>query len=560
MEEDIKDIVRLLVGTCMHDDCGMSLMLPKTFYKYGAILLHGPKDAYVGFVCPECERTTLIKHDLVSFNEIKSLFVSSQDSFVSTSKSLKYWSFPYTLEQHEDHESLYTLNLTYLLHDKMPVVSEIDVRVALRKSGDDEPAPLPEGYCSYGFGDPAIGPVIALWWYAETEIEKLVDLENETRLKVFPRYFPNNPLIERSDDFVFSFYLSPDYEEQQREAIGAVDGNPRSRIKRSIYRNLHYLNILDTLVQQQPVDDGQSRILIDTPEDLGGVTAMTMPVHEMPDAQDEDGIRERLRILDHLWDHFADRDIQHLISRNAAKFASQYPSLCRRTDFSFELLWRLKEEQLKRISHYIWKESLSSQRYALYKEGASWSLVFDGKKIRGLRGNGFKYIQYLVQHRGQQFSTDDLSLLDGTASNKTDHGYSYQEGLRTGEAINMSITLEVGDRETISEIKKELGTLYREKDIAEDNNDIGRREQIESEIDRYETYLKEYAEFMEHSKRFNNESKRTQLRIAKSVERAIKQLEKHNRKAYKHFIKAIHPINSFTLGYNPVEPIDWHIG
>ena len=556
MNEELENLIQLLTVTCKHDDCGAVFILPKASNKFGAVFLHGNEDGYVGFTCPECKRTSLIHQKMESFQALKGILLRQNAQASQDVGQLKYRSFPYTLEHIDGHERI--LNLSYGLYEKHQTVSEMDVLLSFRKSDGSPVDKLPDGYWSYGFGDPICGPVAMLCWYQENQIQELSEKENEAGLLVFPRYFPDNLLIDKADDFVYTYYLLTDQEQRQWEELALIEDNPVNAGKRAIFKNVHFLSVLDGMVRPSQDSNDRPRILRLTPVNLGGISTATLPTGEMPEGLDQKNAKERLRILDHLWDNFSERDIQHLLSRTATKFAVEYPRLSQRADFNFGLFWNLKESLVREISHYIWKEALSRQRYAIYNEGASWTLVFDGKKISGLRGNGFRYIQYLVQHRGRQIDVIELSQLDGVASGKTDRGYEYQEGLRTEGFDILGVSLEVGDKRAIREVKMEIDDLERQKEIAADMNDTGQVEIIDEQIAKLMAYLQEYIGLGEHGRQFNSESTKTQRRITKSVERAIKQLEKHDRLVYRHFITAINPINSFSLSYNPLKPIDWH--
>lgn len=553
--EDINELLSVMVAECHGENCRAKVFLPEAFKSFGAIFLHGRENGFVGFVCPTCRQTTLLLKEREAFERIKELFVcSSQDS---SQTLLRYRSFPYSLDDHQDSGRFYQLAYTKCAYDKEFSISEMDIRLDLRRNENDDPGELPSGYCSYGFGDRIMGPAATIWWYEEAQIPRLLEIEHETGAKVFPRYFPYAPLIEKADDFTFSYYLSPDFEQWQRASWKTAVVNPLNIYKRDIHKHIHYLNILDSMVQPADGDNGCG-VTIRTPEEMGGIA--TIPADGLPQTAEAGCEQERLRILDHLWDNFSERDVQSLLSRTSARFAAEYPRLSQRSDFSFALFWKLKEGLLGEISRYIWKESLSRQRYALYKDGASWTLVFDGKKISGLRGSGFKYIQYLVQHRGRQFSTEEISMLDGVTSGKADRSYENQEALRAVKAGSPDVSQKIGDRRVISNLKKALGDLCQEREQATENNDVGRLDKINEQITQYEEYLREYIGIGAHGRQFNNESKRTQRRITKSVERAVKQLEKYDLRVYRHFITAIHPINSFSLSYTPLEPLDWHAG
>ena len=183
---------------------------------------------------------------------------------------------------------------------------------------------------------------------------------------------------------------------------------------------------------------------------------------------------------------------------------------------------------------------LTNHHYLFRKEGPTWKIVFEGRPLKGLKGKGFLYIHFLVSNSPGVYRVADLADLDpakpdtGDLSNKS--SFSHQD-IHDSKARH-------DYREKYKELQEELGE-------AETNHDLGRREKVQRDMDllRHEIKI---------NKHFGNETQKARDRIAANIKRAIKEMKKWDIPAAQHFEKALKPIKSFNLSYEPDATVRWN--
>ena len=100
--------------------------------------------------------------------------------------------------------------------------------------------------------------------------------------------------------------------------------------------------------------------------------------------------------------------VHQYLNDNYFKFIHDYIELSARTDFSYGSFRNLQMQYLTELYEFAHKESLNDEQYAFFPEGDTWTIIFEGKALRGLSGSGFKYLHRLVSCPGRPFYTVDL--------------------------------------------------------------------------------------------------------------------------------------------------------
>ena len=175
-----------------HDNFNLSILL------YGAAFLVGPKFCYTGFTCPKCLNTIMLKSDnLTELQQIMTFFRgpngSHQYPFIRYHSSVIY--SPVQLDQLKPYN---IPTWTSPIDDN----TKGNFRSMLALYLEEEPD-LEQNYlCSYIYWDePPIGSFASVWWFKTDDIEALVKIENENRVRVFPRYVHKMAWYERYDYF-----------------------------------------------------------------------------------------------------------------------------------------------------------------------------------------------------------------------------------------------------------------------------------------------------------------------------------------------------------------------
>ena len=143
------------------------------------------------------------------------MFFGTKDTFYSEAQ-FRYHSFPYTFDYHKVKPSgIIDSNLIFF-HSDIRIFEEVEALMPDRYPLTG----LPEGYCSYFFGDQAIGPSMIVYWFHEDSIDGLVKQENETAQRIFPRYIAYDPIYLVIESFCWEYFLYPPVAEEIKEILG----------------------------------------------------------------------------------------------------------------------------------------------------------------------------------------------------------------------------------------------------------------------------------------------------------------------------------------------------
>lgn len=108
---------------------------------------------------------------------------------------------------------------------------------------ENEPTLGNEYLCSYIYDDKVLLKDFAsLWWFKPDQIEDLVRIENEHKIRVFPRYIYNMTWYERFDYFSWNYKLYLEY----LKDIRTDDIKPQKQLREIASRNNINLNGLYT--------------------------------------------------------------------------------------------------------------------------------------------------------------------------------------------------------------------------------------------------------------------------------------------------------------------------
>jgi len=241
-------------------------------------------------------------------------------------------------------------------------------------------------------------------------------------------------------------------------------------------------------------------------------------------------------------------------------FIKKYIELAQISYFSYALVWELKVEYLEQLHEQMHKEALLEAKYAFYPEGPTWTITFDGKTIRGLRGKGFKYIHYLVLKKFKDYSHTDLDPLDSKPAiyteqfedcfNKNDSN-PYQKKKKIIDYRDMA------DGKTLKDIKKEFKNIIEFLERAKRENNLIEIEMAQKEYDKFSTYYYEYLTQNGRSKKFKTKQKKIRDRIAKNMKEALDEIKKYDETIWSHFNDVLGGLYATSISYRPNPDIDW---
>ena len=421
------------------DRCGKTMEQSDfsiTMALYGGILLHGKDDGYLGITCanPECKKTILKRMDIKFLNKLKAyLFINEFRHHADENPIFKYRSFPYFTKPFDGIEDLFAGIARFELENAVNRVIERKSLIA------DYP---PDYYSTFDLGDFALGPAISIYWFKRKHLDQLCQLENESNIRIFPRFIIDDPLIQCIDELCWNHELAMDLYMEMKLPIPIYDvREPIS--KRKITNNFDFLNILDMR---------HNRDIYATLPNFGGFTVLNQgPVSSIARLSDgaphhatENQVPD-LKQLPHdlmcstLWENYENQYIQDLLDNMATDFITEYIKRNKEPNFTYEDAWSLKEKYLKEIYDYIVsrkkrpmiKQRLSEstrklmekidQQYPAFK-----SIVSVDKTIYEIK----KQFVTLSTHNDKSF---DILLLGDSGTGKELFARAYHEQSRPGK-------------------------------------------------------------------------------------------------------------------------------
>jgi len=457
-------------------------------------------------------------------------------------------------------------------------------------------------------------PFLTLWWFKDDQIDDLLKIENHEELRIFPRYIHKISEIENIEQFCWENHLYLNrLIKQKKEAEENID-----KLKEiAKQQNTSLQEILDAnfgvttpemveFMINQYVENEKERkvklsanfveILTDKPSPFE-LPIFNLSSYEFlwktPHPFEDKGVPRSLvdvdpaqfkkpkktfefdKIASEARGYFEKGYGLNFIGENYETFIKEYIELAQSSYFSYALVWELKEKYLKLLHEQMHKEDRSKARYAFYSEGPTWTITFDGKTLRGLRGKGFEYLHYLVLNKHKKLYHSELQQLGSTSENDFNDPnklinlpIDFEEGDEKKDSdfdqiIKRDIPIEMLDKRSFDELNDERNRLRKEVEEAKKNNDLVRKEKAEKEFEEFSSYLVECFGKKDINKKaririFKDGTKKTKDNIAVNINRALDRIKKDSLITRNHFKKALGSLYSDQLSYRPIEDIDWN--
>ena len=552
--------------------------------KHGVVFLAGLRDGYIGITCPDqgCLHTTIAKEDLATFRAIREELVQvGMPDFGFMSQPLRHHSFPLhtfsidLLQGKNPGLPCYSCGAVDL--DQGRALSEVEILIHAPSEDTEE---IPSLYCSYSANDLAIGPGLTLMWYRPQDIEKAIHLENETRRIAFPRYVIHDPTLESIDTFCNDHFITKmrwqemlqegvSHREGWREYLEGLDPHERQDLldRTQGEEPGTVIEVSETYKMQQNTKKSYDllEILTTFAHDMAKSMQAWRPEGDTTFAGDSKVRGMHQEVISYFNKGFG----KNFLEKNCLSFIQEYLEISNAVDFSLQKLDHLKKKFLEPLHGEMHREILATKQYAFYEEPPTWTIIFDGKPIRSLTGEGFRYLHYLVGHMNEGVTVHNLNHISGIpveALPSSDKHYEleYRNGVK-GEMAQDPLSDatsgdEIADEKYIRDLLKRKKELETEMEKTKDLNDLAEQEKISEEYEQIEAMIDEISK-PEGDKRgfrkFKDDTDKIRDRIGVSIKRAITQLMKNNQKAGAHFKEAVKPYSN-PLSYKPREEIKWH--
>ncbi|MCD6266441.1 MAG: sigma 54-interacting transcriptional regulator [Deltaproteobacteria bacterium] len=318
---------------------------------HGVIFLTGREDGYFGTVCPKCKKISLKKAEKKYIETLKGKLRQLSQADGSGEERLRYCSIPYKLDDYEGWLLKYGSPTITPLHDKSYFLELPDLHFF---PPSDDSIDVSESYTTYLPGEPNIGPAMVDWSFNKEFIDDLVDLENITRQKIFPRYIFYDESFEAINNFCWENHIKFEYVKFLNEyahppVVIEVSENP---LQKRAERNVDFLTILSTISSQpyNPLPSSFNPLALNVIQPFYGskfqkalndfntepqVNIMNGPSHE--------------DMIEEVWKNVNKEHIQETLSTLSNRFILEYIELARKIDFSCGTAWKLKESYLNEL-------------------------------------------------------------------------------------------------------------------------------------------------------------------------------------------------------------------
>jgi hypothetical protein len=470
-------------------------------------------------------------------------------------------------------------------------------------------------WCSFlpGFMPPVQPQSMAIW-FNRKDLLSLLEIENFHRMRVFPRYIPINSHYEKAEQLSASHSISlkiglgdigSDLDEvlsrlqQIKPLEGIIIGNLKyaeTSIKPETYGLHKIINELGTAGNQffldilttdptlfggtgiDPFSIFLRRVLkVDNPflDDSKPFT-LTNIDYEKIDNQDEE--EKHSASVKKIRDNSTTPAVQDWLTDNIDEFIVDYELISAYAGFSYAEIWRIIKRHVKRLSFHLDIELRKIAKYAFYKEGEYFTIIFNASDpVRIKEQIGLKYIHYLVLNRHEFVWSRHLENLGGIVvlpneeEVEDDDDLQYREGksggqfddLDTTELGNLSIRKDIDGLPDYKIDKKSIAvtlTLIKElKTRKKTERDFGKKAEIQKEIDFLNNYLGE-STANKKPQPFSTVSKQKKTAIGNSIKNSLKSLHDTDGgpPIANHFKKFLSSLYSDQLRYSPTPDIDWH--
>lgn len=556
-------------------------------FLYGIFFLIGNESGYAGITCPSCLKT--ITHEM-EIDRIK-LIRKNLSSLII----FDHYQFPLNLRY---HSSINYFPKTIQKFKKIPIrywntLLPTDLHI-LHNSLNQYICDLnlnDNFFCTYAFDDESpMGGHFSAAWLMKDWIDEFIKIENNISIKIFPRYMPQNTLINDIDRFCWNNHV---YLEYLKDKFHGVESNIDELKEWAKQNNKNFQEILDANpgIQTSSVVEFEKKQSVEYLEkERHKISTDFLSILASDPFPEEDPLKELWITINPFLDkqvpktldnfdftqyeksqkgpshdekatlvkeNFNKNFVQDFLYEHHIDFIKEYIELSGKIDFSLAAIWMLKENYLTRLYDHTRLGVLSEKRYSFYNEGPGWRIIFDGTPISPLTTRGFNYIHYLVSNKYNVYTIDELADLDGIET-ETKH-----RSLRSDPEISVSKPTKAAilDDQYIRELEDRI------KDLHIDINEAVRsadpllikeaNDKLEKDLEYYKKNVKKFGK-TKKSRSFSDNSTKNQRRIAKNIERCLNEIKKWNKDVYRHFHDALSPIDSYYQSYQPLQDIDWH--
>ncbi len=357
---------------------------------YGIFFLMGKESGYAGITCPSCLKTIIHEGEK---NQIESLR-ENVSSLVNIGNSehllnLRYHSsVSYFPQNIQSHKIVDIPNWgTALPHFDLDIMQ-------MELHGYIEDSDLYENhFCTYAFDDePPMGSFLSIGWFKRDWIEEFIQIETENSARIFPRYVPYSSLYEDIEQFCWDNHIYLNYLKDLQEKADSQIKQLKEIAKQN---NLDFQDILTAnpgILSQSVLEDVKNQFVESTkdrgsripadflsilisepsPVDLpflnkAPLNSFWKTIHPFRNQKIPKSLTNfDLTKFKKCQNRLSHKEMVEVVRANFRKaflqkplfilsnrFILEYIELTRKIDFSYAVVWQLKEKYLKLLHESI---------------------------------------------------------------------------------------------------------------------------------------------------------------------------------------------------------------
>jgi tetratricopeptide (TPR) repeat protein len=190
----------------------------------------------------------------------------------------------------------------------------------------------------------------------------------------------------------------------------------------------------------------------------------------------------------------------------------------------------------------------SAERNQFRREGAYWTVIYNGRLFRLKDSKGVRYLAQLIEKPNRELHVFDLIGAEPSDIGETAAGHTRTTLGDAGVALDSTARLAYSSR--LEDLKSEL-------EEAERCNDIGRVARARTEMEAIANHLAGAFGLGGRARKAASNSERARLAVHKRIKAAIEQIRSIDGELGRHLALAISTGNFCCYKLDPAQPVNW---
>lgn len=191
--------------------------------------------------------------------------------------------------------------------------------------------------------------LINVWWLNNNQVQQILEIEKEQKIRIFPRYMPVDPVFNEIDQFTWNYQL-------KKHFYGSLKNFPfpvtsTENVKNSVVKNHSFLSLMDLLPQQ--LNATINRIEINSTSHR---PSLILSILKESNLFDFSNIANAALSIDAIWNAYYDKTFQEYVSIVSDEFVHDYLKLYSHINFGLPSVWNLLCNYLIKLIEFLPKK------------------------------------------------------------------------------------------------------------------------------------------------------------------------------------------------------------